>query len=127
MSALSKQAAEVEREIGAEWTKYHVGAQALRFLSGVVVTLLWSMHAGFGDWTDLLPLLVAAGWTTAAQMWPQVPWTLVREHLDAVRPATPKAAAPFATGGYIPGPGAIAPAAVPPPVAGTDPAPPTKG
>ena len=106
MSAASLRAAEVEAERGAAWTRYHVGAQAGRFLAGVVVSLLLSLHSGFSDWTALLPLIAGAAWTTAAQMWPQVPWTLVREHFGTAAPA---------------------PAAVPPPVAGTNPAPPAKG
>jgi hypothetical protein len=80
MSALSRRAAEVEHELGAEWTRYHVGAQVTRFLVGVLAAALWSMHSGFSDWTDLVPLLGTAAWTTAAQMWPQVPWSLLREH-----------------------------------------------
>lgn len=110
MSALSKAAAEVEAELGTAWTKWHVGAQALRFLSGVIVTLLWSMHSGFTDWTDLLPLVAAAGWTTAAQMWPQVPWSLLRDHLAAAKTDP----APVET-----------PAPAPAPT--TDPVPPAKG
>lgn len=99
MSALSKRAAEVEHELGAAWTRYHVGAQAARFLGGVLVTLLWSLHSGFGDWTDLVPLLGTAAWTTAAQMWPQVPWSLLREHFTtAAPPPAPADTAPPAKG-----------------------------
>lgn len=98
MSGLSRRAAEVEHELGAAWTRYHVGAQASRFLAGVLVTLLWSLHSGFSDWTDLLPLLGTAAWTTAAQMWPQVPWSLIRDHFasgpDKAPPPTPAPAPP---------------------------------
>lgn len=95
MSALSKRAAEVEAEFGAAWTRYHVGAQAGRFLGAVLVTLLLSLHNGFTDWTSLLPLLAGAAWTTAAQMWPQVPWSLLKDHFSpAVRPAQPPTAPP---------------------------------
>ena len=95
MSALSRRAAEVEAELGAAWTRYHVGAQAARFLGGVLVTLLLSLHNGFTDWTDLLPLAAAAAWTTAAQMWPQVPWSLLKDHLGpSARPAPSAAAQP---------------------------------
>lgn len=110
MTALSKAAAEVESELGTAWTKWHVGAQALRFLSGVIVTLLWTMHSGFTDWTDLLPLVAAAGWTTAAQMWPQVPWSLLRDHLAAKTDP-----APVVTAAPTPAPEA---SADPPPVKG---------
>lgn len=85
MSTLSRRAAEVEQELGAAWTRYHVGAQASRFVAGVVVSLLLSLHNGFGDWTALIPLLMGAVWTTAAQMWPQVPWSLVRDRLHATQ------------------------------------------
>jgi hypothetical protein len=94
VSALSKRAAEVERELGAEWTRYHVGAQVSRFLVGMLAAALWSIHSGFGDWTDLVPLLGTAAWTTAAQMWPQVPWSLLREHLGVVKPPAPPTAPP---------------------------------
>lgn len=93
MSALSKRAAEVEHELGAAWTRYHVGAQAGRFVAGVVVALLLSLHNGFSDWTDLLPLLGGAVWTTARQMWPAVPWSLIREHF-ATSPAPARVPAP---------------------------------
>lgn len=106
MSALSKRAAEVEHELGAAWTRYHVGAQAARFVAGVVVALLLSLHNGFSDWTSLLPLLGGAAWTTAAQMWPQVPWSLIREHFvsgpdkqPAAPPQTPAAPTPGGDGG----------------------------
>lgn len=108
MSALSERAAEVEHELGAQWTRYHVGAQVTRFLVGMITTLLWSMHSGFSDWTDLLPLLGTAAWATAAHMWPQVPWDLLREHFVAGPDKKP-------------GPGA-APSTTP-----ADPAPPVKG
>lgn len=114
MSALSKRAAEVEHELGAAWTRYHVGAQAARFVAGVVVSLLLSLHNGLGDWTDLLPLLGGAAWATARQMWPQVPWSLIRDRIDPPQSRT------FATGGYVPGPGLTAqapPAVSPPPAA----------
>lgn len=117
MSALSKAAAEVESEFGAAWTRYHVGAQASRFLAGIVTALLLSLHNGFGDWTSVLPLVAAAAWTTAAQMWPQVPWSLIRNRSAAGK-------APLATGGYIPGPGASAPV---PPAPVTPPVPPAPG
>lgn len=106
MSALSKRAAEVEHELGAAWIRYHVGAQAARFVTGVVVALLLSLHNGFTDWTDVLPLLAGAMWTTAAQMWPQVPWSLIRDRID------PPKRTVYATGGYIPGPGPSAMPAV---------------
>lgn len=94
MSALSKRAAEVERELGAEWTRYHVGAQASRFLVGMLTTLLWSLHSGFSDWTDLLPLLGTAAWTTAAQMFPRVPWSLIRPHFVSGPDKAPAPAPP---------------------------------
>lgn len=104
MSALSRRAAEVEHELGAAWTRYHVGAQAARFLVGVLTALLLSLHNGFTDWTDLLPLLLGAVWTTAAQMWPQVPWSLIRDRLHAETIASqvlppPSGAAGPASGG----------------------------
>lgn len=114
MSGLSRRAAEVEHELGAAWTRYHVGAQASRFVAGVLVALLWSLHSGFGDWTDLLPLLVTAAWTTAEQMWPRVPWSLLREYVGT---GGSVAAAPAASGT----------SAASAPATGGDPAPPAKG
>lgn len=89
MSGLSKHAVEVEQELGAAWTRYHVAAQASRFLAGVFVSLLLSIHGGFSDWTALLPLLGGAAWTTAAQMWPQVPWSLIRGHFVTTKAPAP--------------------------------------
>lgn len=96
MSALSKGAAEVEREFGSAWTRYHIGAQAARFLSGVLVTLLLGLHNGVSDWTDLLPLIAGAAWATARQMWPQVPWSLVKA---AKENSAPSAATQGGVGG----------------------------
>ena len=111
MSALSKRAAEVEAELGAAWTRYHVRAQLARLAAGVLGSVLWAvLHGGVSDWTGLLPVATGALWATLAQMYPQVPWRLLK---DRLRPS-PK----YATGGLIPGPAAAA---------GTDPAPPTKG
>lgn len=97
MSALSKRVAQLEAELGADWRRYHVAAQLARFASGVLVTLLWSMHSGFTDWTDLVPAFWTAVWVTAAQMWPQVPWSLLRDrfHLGG----QPSAPAPGGDGG----------------------------
>ena len=94
MSALSKRTAEVEQELGADWKRYHVGAQVSRFLTGVLATALWSMNSGFNDWTDLLPLLGTAAWTTVAQMWPQVPWSLLRDRFGVEKPAPRVTAVP---------------------------------
>jgi hypothetical protein len=91
VSALSKRAAEVEAELGAAWTRYHVAAQAARFVTGVVVTLLWSLHSGLTDWTDLVPLLGTAALVTAKQMWPQVPWTLLVDRWRTGKPPVPNA------------------------------------
>jgi hypothetical protein len=88
VSALSKRAAEVEAELGVDWTRYHVAAQLKRFATGVLVTVLWSLHSGTTDWTDVLPLAWTAMWVTAAQMWPQVPWSLLRDRLHAGAPPT---------------------------------------
>ena len=120
MSALSTRAAEVEHELGAAWTRYHVGAQAVRLLSGVVGSVLWAvLHSGVSDWTALVPVATGALWATLAQMFPQVPWSLVKNRF---RPS-PK----LATGGFVPGPAPVAPAAPPAPASITDPTSPTKG
>lgn len=122
MSALSKSAAEVEHELGAAWTRYHVGAQAGRFAAGVAVALLLSLHNGFTNWTDLLPLLWGAVWITAAQMWPQVPWSLIRPRQQAAD--APVTFVPPGGGPVVPGPGPAAQAAPLIPPSTTDPAPP---
>lgn len=101
MSALSKRAAEVEAEFGAAWTRYHVGAQAARLVSGVLASVLWAvLHSGVSDWTALVPVATGALWATLAQMFPQVPWKLLKDRFTP----PPK----YATGGYIPGPAAAA-------------------
>ena len=89
MSALSKHTAEVEKELGRAWRQYHVAAQIARFMTGVLVTLLWSLHSGVTDWTDLVPLVAGAAWATARQMWPQVPWSLLRDRFGASKPPGP--------------------------------------
>lgn len=99
MSALSKRAAEVEARFGAEaaavWRKYHVAAQLTRLASGVVGSVLMAaLHGGVTDWTGLLPVASTALWATLAQIWPQVPWLLVRKHF------TPSAAV---AAGQMPG------------------------
>lgn len=96
MSALSKRTAEVEAELGRAWHQYHIAAQAARFLTGVLVALLWSLHSGVTDWTDVVPLVLGAAWATARQMWPQVPWSLLqgRFGVSPKVPAPPGKAAP---------------------------------
>lgn len=116
MSGLSRRAAEAEHEIGAEWTRYHVGAQATRFLAGALTTLLWSLHNGFSDWTDLVPLAGTAAWTTAAHMWPSLPWDLVWEHFGNGKPEP--AVPPAVAAEVPPASGAAAAGTEPPPVKG---------
>lgn len=100
MSALSKRAAEVEQELGAAWTRYHVMKQLSRFGTGVVLAVIWSLHSGVSDWTDVLPVVWSSMWVVAAQMWPQVPWSLLKEHLEGSAPAaTPPPATPGGVGG----------------------------
>lgn len=110
MKALGGRAAEVEHELGAAWTRYHVGAQAARLAAGVVGSVLWAvLHGGVTDWTGLAPVATAAVWATLEQMRPQVPWALIRGRF----------------GGQVPGPTAP----VPPPTQGgaTESVPPTTG
>jgi hypothetical protein len=61
VSALSKRAAEVEAELGAAWTRYHVRAQLARLAAGVLGSVLWAvLHGGVSDWTGLLPVATIA-------------------------------------------------------------------
>jgi len=76
----------LEAELEAVWRKYHVRAQMARFASGWLAAFLWGMAHGFGDWTTVLPLAGSAVWTAAMEMWPQVPWKLIRARLRAVPP-----------------------------------------
>jgi hypothetical protein len=101
MSALSKRAAEIEARFGAEaaavWRKYHIAAQLARFVSGIAGSVvLAALHGGVHDWTSFVPVATTALWATLAQMFPQVPWLLVRKWFTP----PPK----YATGGLIPGP-----------------------
>lgn len=91
MNILTKRVAQLEAELGREWKAYHVTAQLARFGTGFLATLLWSMHNGFTDWTDLLPLAGTAAWTTAMQLWPRAPWWLVtgRSGSAPMQPAPP--------------------------------------
>ncbi len=92
MSALTKRVRELEAELGADWRRYHVAAQLMRFATGVLVTAFWSLHSGITDWTDLVPAVWTAMWVTAAQMWPRVPWSLIRDRLRSKKDAPPTAA-----------------------------------
>lgn len=89
MSALTKRVRLLEAELGADWRRYHIAAQLMRFATGVLVTAVWSLHSGITDWTDLVPAVWTAAWVTAAQMWPKVPWSLIRDRLRAGRPPAP--------------------------------------
>lgn len=86
MSALTKRVRALEAELGADWRRYHVAAQLARFASGILITVFWSLHSGLTDWTDLVPAVVSAAWVTAAQMWPQVPWSLLQDRLNGGQP-----------------------------------------
>lgn len=97
MSALSKRVAQIEAQFGedvaAAWRRYHIAAQLGRLAAGVLTAVLWAvMHAGVTDWTDLVPVATGALWATLAQMWPQVPWSLLRDRLHLGNPPTPPAA-----------------------------------
>lgn len=109
MSALTKRARQLEAELGADWRRYHVAAQMTRFATGVAVTVFWSLHSGLTDWTDLVPAVWTAMWVTAAQMWPKVPWSLLRDRLGALKRQAGAAAGPST------------------PPSTSDPAPPAKG
>jgi hypothetical protein len=88
MSALTKRVRQLEAELGADWRRYHIAAQLMRFATGVLVTAFWSLHSGITDWTDLVPAVWTAMWVTAAQMWPKVPWSLIRDRLHRTPPPT---------------------------------------
>jgi hypothetical protein len=104
VSALTKRVRALEVEFGTDWRRYHVAAQLTRLASGVMGSVLWAvLHGGVSDWTGLVPVATAALWATLAQIWPQVPWLVLRGRLRI--------------GGTAPG---LA-------LAITDPAPPAKG
>lgn len=87
MSALTKRVRELEAELGADWRRYHVAAQLTRLASGVMGSVLWAvLHGGVHDWTGLVPVATAALWATLAQIWPQVPWLLLRKRLPLGQP-----------------------------------------
>jgi len=102
VSALSKRAAEVEARFGAEaaavWRKYHIAAQLARLVGGFAGSVvLGALHGGVHDWTSLVPVATTALWATLTQMFPQVPWLLVR-NWAARMPASP-ASTPGGVGG----------------------------
>jgi hypothetical protein len=92
----NKVISEVEDVLGEEWRKYHIAKQIARFVAGVVLTVIWAVHAGPGDWTAILPTIWSSMWVVAAQMRPQVPWSLVRSKFmkDAIGTPTPAPTAP---------------------------------
>lgn len=83
MSALARRVALIEHRFGAEaaaaWRKYHVAAQLGRLVSGVIGTVVLAALHGTGDWTGLVPVATGAFWATLAEIWPGVPWLLVRK------------------------------------------------
>lgn len=82
MSALTKRFRALEAEFGTAWRRYHVTAQLARLVSGVVGSVMWTvLHGSVHDWTGLVPVATAALWATLAQIWPQVPWLLLRNRL----------------------------------------------
>ena len=84
MSVWSKYVVEMEREFGSVWRRYHVAAQLGRLASGVVGSVLWTvLHGSVHDWTGLVPVVSGALWATLAQVFPQVPWLLVRSRFGS--------------------------------------------
>jgi hypothetical protein len=89
VSALTKRVRLLEAELGADWRRYHIAAQLTRLASGVAGSVLWTvLHGSVHDWTGLVPVATAALWATLAQIWPQVPWLLLR---DRFKPGQPPA------------------------------------
>jgi len=92
VSALTKRVRQLEAELGADWRRYHIAAQLIRLASGMVGSVLWAvLHGGVSDWTGLVPAATAALWATLAQIWPQVPWLLLRNRLHLDAPTAPPA------------------------------------
>lgn len=95
MSALTKRVRLLEAEFGTAWRRYHVAAQLGRLVSGVIGSVLWTLlHGSVHDWTGLVPVATGALWATLAQIWPQVPWLLLRDkvHLGGQATAPPPSA-----------------------------------
>jgi hypothetical protein len=92
VSALTKRVRALEAEFGAAWRRWHVATQLARLGSGVAGSVLWAvLHGGVHDWTGVVPVVTGALWATLAQIWPQVPWLLLRDKLHiGIPPGEPQ-------------------------------------
>ena len=93
----SKLVANLEEDLAADWRHYHVQAHLLQFVSLFGGGLLASITAGgwhVAGWGALGGLALAAAGAAVRQVWPQVPWSVVKGALAdakavADRPAQP--------------------------------------
>lgn len=84
MGRLGAELRHVEADVAAQIRRAHLAKQLGRLAAGVVGSVVLSlMHGGLGrlDSETLLPLAAAALWTQLANLWPQVPWDLLRVRL----------------------------------------------
>lgn len=79
----------LEKRLAADFARYHVRTQALRFIGSVASTFAIQMATGTSDvgWKAALAALFAIAVTTGRQLWPTLPWQLVTDHLQAAQAA----------------------------------------
>lgn len=79
----------LEKRLAEDFTRYHVRAQALRFIAGVASTFARQLATGTSDigWKAALSALFGIAVTTGRQIWPTLPWNLVTDHLHAAQAA----------------------------------------
>ncbi|MBS2548371.1 hypothetical protein KGQ19_16010 [Catenulispora sp. NL8] len=94
----------LEKRLAADFARYHIRAQALRFVASVASTFALQLATGTSDvgWKAALATLFGIAVTTGRQLWPTLPWKLVTDHLHAaqaaeVAPRTGMAANPPST------------------------------
>jgi hypothetical protein len=95
----------LERNLTRAFVRYHADAQIRRVLTVFSGAMSVQLATGVNDWTwkGLLAVAAAAGYVTARQIWPTVPWPLVLHHIDIQKAQetaepTPAATSPSASG-----------------------------
>ena len=79
----------LEKRLAEDFTRYHIRTQALRFIGGVASTFARQIATGTSNigWKAALAALFGIAVTTARQLWPTLPWSLVTDHLHAAQAA----------------------------------------
>lgn len=99
--------ANLEQDLAADWKHYHLQAHLLQFVSLFVSGFVTAIATGgwhVAGWGAVGGLALAAAGAAVRQMWPQVPWPVVKSALAeakslADRPSPPPPVPVKPTGG----------------------------